>query len=64
MRSRNYTKEIGVSSTERPVPAAVAFAILALVAVAALVFIRHVLAYQPAHEEVAATPAAVKVSSR
>ena len=64
MRSRNYTKEIGVTSTERPVPAAVAFVILAMVAVAAIVFIRQVLAYQPPHEEVAAAPAPVKVSSR
>jgi hypothetical protein len=65
MRSRHYTQEIGVASAERPpVPAAVAFVILAIVALVAVWFAREVLASPPAHPEVAAQPASVKVSSR
>lgn len=64
MRSRNYTNEIGVTTTERPVPPVVAFVILTLVVVVAIVFVRHVLSYQPAQQETAGQPAALKVSSR
>jgi hypothetical protein len=64
MRSRNYTKEIGVTVTERNVPPSVAFVILAIVAVVAIVFVRQVLAYPPAHQDTAGQPAPLKVSSR
>jgi hypothetical protein len=64
MRSRNYTKEIGVTTTERTVPTAVAFVVLAIVAVVAIVFVRQVLAYPAAHQDTAGQPAPMKVSSR
>lgn len=66
MRSRDYTQEIGVSTSARQrVPAAVGFVVLAVVAVAAIYFISQVLAYQPpAHHAEAAQPVAVKVSQR
>jgi hypothetical protein len=64
MRSRNYTKEIGVTSTERPVPTSVAFVILAIVAVVAIYFVRQVVAFQPAHQASADQPAPMKTASR
>jgi hypothetical protein len=64
MRSRDYTREIGVSSVRQRVPAAVAFVILGLVAVAGVWFVREVQGLQTAHAEPVAEPAAVKVSSR
>jgi len=64
MRSRNYTKEIGVNATERPVPAPVVIAVMALVAVVAFFLIRQVMAYQPAHQEAASAPVSVKVANR
>jgi hypothetical protein len=54
MRSRNYTNEIGVNAADRPVPTTVALVILSLVAVVAIVSIRQVMAYKPAHQESAA----------
>jgi hypothetical protein len=64
MRSRNYTNEIGVNSGDRPVSAGMAFAILAVVAVVAILFIRQVVTYQPAHQDTASAPVPMKVSSR
>lgn len=64
MRSRDYTQEIGVSSARQRVPVAVAFVVLALVAVAAIWFVRQVQAFQTAHVEAADQPAAIKVTSR
>ena len=63
MRSRDYTQEIGVSSARQRVPVAVAFIVLAIVAVAGIYFVRQVLA-QPASQAATATPSPVQVSSR
>ena len=63
MRSRDYTQEIGVSSARQQVPVAVAFIVLAIVAVAGIYFVRQVTA-QPASHAATATPAPVQVSSR
>lgn len=62
MRSRNYTKEIGIETGERTVPVAVSAAVFVLIVVAAWLFARQVnsvrhTAIEPAH-------APVKVSSR
>jgi hypothetical protein len=65
MRSRSYTKEVGIVSAERPpVPAAIAFVVLAVVALAAILFVREVLASPPAHQAAAVDAGPVKVSSR
>lgn len=61
MISRDYTKEVGMSSGERPVPKLVAVAILALVAVGGVLFVRQMSGHKPGAE---AAPAPVKVSSR
>jgi len=64
MRSRNYTKEIGLNIEERPVPVVATTAIFVLVVVLALLFARQVNALQHTAAEPTHTSAAVKVSSR
>lgn len=64
MRSRNYTNEIGVTQSERRVPAAVAFVILAIVAAAAVYFIRQAMAAQPAHQVATDEATPVQTASR
>ena len=64
MRSRNYTKEIGLNVEERPVPVLASTAILVVVVVLALLFARQVNALPHSASEPTQAPAAVKVSSR
>lgn len=64
MRSRYYTKEIGVSSTERPLPNVVAYPILTILVVVAGFFVHQILSFQPAEPDGVQEPAALKVSSR
>jgi len=63
MRSRDYTKEIGVSSARQQVPKAVAIAILTVVALVGAWFLRGVVNHPPAHGA-SAEPVAAKVASR
>ena len=58
---RDYTQEIGMSAGERPVPKPVALAVLALVALGGVLFVRQIFAQKPAGEN---PPAPVKVTSR
>ena len=62
MRSRNYTKEIGIETGERRVPAAATAAVVALVIVAAWLFARQVNSVK--HTAAEPVHAPVKVSSR
>jgi hypothetical protein len=64
MRSRNYTKEIGISNEERPVPIFVTTTLFVLVVVLALLFARQVNGLKKDVAENPGAPAAVKVSSR
>jgi hypothetical protein len=64
MRSRNYTKEIGLSTEVPRVPAVASAAIFALLVILALLFARQVNALQHNAAEPVHTPSAVKVSSR
>jgi hypothetical protein len=64
MRSRNYTKEIGISTEERPVPIFVTTTLFVLVVVLALLFARQVNGLKKDVAENTDAPAAVKVSSR
>ena len=64
MRSRNYTKEIGLNTEQRRVPMFVTIGIFALVVTLALLFARQV---NSLHHTAAETPhaaAEVKVTSR
>lgn len=63
MRSRDYTQEIGVSSARQRVPVAVAFIVLAVVAVTGIYFVRQVLGQPAAHADTTVPPP-VHVSSR
>lgn len=63
MRSRDYTQEIGVSSARQRVPVAVAFIVLAIVAVAGIYFIRKVTSVS-ATQAAVVPPSPVQVSSR
>ena len=64
MRSRNYTKEIGLDTDEPRVPTMASAAVFVLLVVLALLFARQVNALQHTAAEPTHTPAAVKVSSR
>ena len=64
MRSRNYTKEIGLNMEQPRVPVLASAAIFAVVVVLALLFARQVNALQHTAAEPTRTPAGVKVSSR
>jgi hypothetical protein len=64
MRSRNYTKEIGLDNSARPVPIAATTAVFVLIVVAALMFARQVNTLQHTVAEPTHAPAPVKVSSR
>lgn len=57
MRSHDYTKEVGLPSTERTVPLPVTLAVLALVAVSGAMFVKQVYA-QPTHGADVPVPAA------
>jgi hypothetical protein len=63
MRSRNYTKEIDLTTEERPVPMTVTAAILLTVVVLALLFARQVNALNHPPADPAKARAEVKVSS-
>jgi hypothetical protein len=64
MRSRNYTKEIGLNIEERPVPTFVSAALLVAVAVLTLLFARQVNSLQHSGTESKHSPVEIKVSSR
>lgn len=64
MRSRNYTKEIGLSTEEPRVPTMASAIIFVLLAMLALLFARQVNALQPAAAEPTHASTPVKVSSR
>jgi hypothetical protein len=64
MRSRYYTKEIGVNPTERPLPNAVAYPVLAVIAAVAVFFVHQILVFDPAHPAPSGETAARQVSSR
>ncbi|HWA24588.1 MAG TPA: hypothetical protein VG734_02860 [Lacunisphaera sp.] len=62
MRSRNYTKEIGIETSDQRAPLAATVAVLVLVVVAAVMFARQVNATQHAAAEPVSAP--IKVTSR
>ena len=64
MRSRNYTKEIGLNTEQRRVPLFVTIAIFGVVVTLALLFARQVNALHHTAAETTHAPADVKVSSR
>ena len=64
MRSRSYTKEIGLNIEEPRVPAMASAAIFVGIVVLALLFARQVNALQHTAAEPTHAPAPVKVSSR
>lgn len=64
MRSRHYTKEIGLNTEEPRVPAMASAVIFVLLVVLALVFARQVNALQHTAAESTHSSAAVKVTSR
>ena len=64
MRSRNYTKEIGLNTDEPRVPPMASAVVFVLLVILALLFARQVNALQHTATEPTHTSAAVKVSSR
>ncbi len=64
MRSRDYTKEIGIATAERPVPIFVTTTLFVVVVVLALLFARQVNGLKKDVAETTNAPATVRVSSR
>jgi hypothetical protein len=64
MRSRNYTKEIGLNIEERPVPTFVSVGLCVAVVALALLFARQVNSLHHTAAEAKQPPAEIKVSSR
>ncbi len=65
MRSRDYTKEIGIAATaERPVPIFVTTTLFVVIVVLALLFVRQVNGLKKDVAETTNAPVAVRVSSR
>jgi len=62
MRSRSYTKEVGIETGERNVPVAVTIAVVILIIAAAVLFARQVNSVKHTAGEPAHAP--VRVSSR